>query len=212
MLRPIGSPLPLGFLALAVGTFLLAGFQLSWIAKAQMHQVGLLLIAFVFPLQALAAIYGFLGRDSVAGTGMALLSVTWLCIGVVSATGAPGHTSGALGLLLVASATCLLVPVLAAGSGKLLAAMIMAGAACRFATTGGYQLSGGHTWKIAAGIIGLVLAALAAYGGLAFEIESDRRKTVLPTGRRGLGRTAFTGDLAAQVAGVHHEAGVREQL
>jgi succinate-acetate transporter protein len=212
VLRPIGSPLPLGFLALAVGTFVLAGLQLSWIAKTQMHEVGLLLIAFVFPLQALAAIYGFLSRDPVAGTGMALLSGSWLCIGVASATGVPGRTSGALGLLLVASAACLLVPVLAAGSGKVLAAVVMAGAACRFAATGGYQLSGGHTWKVAAGIVGLVLAALAGYGGLAFEIESNRRRTVLPTGRRGLGRASFTSDFAAQVADVHHEAGVREQL
>jgi succinate-acetate transporter protein len=106
----------------------------------------------------------------------------------------------------------MLVPALAAGSGKILATAIMAGAACRFATTGGYQLSSDHAWKIAAGIVGLALAALAAYGGLAFELESNRRRTVLPTGRRGLGRTAFTGDFAAQVAGVHHEAGVREQL
>jgi uncharacterized protein len=212
ILRPMGSPLPLGFLALAVGTFVLAGLELSWIAKSQLHVVGLLLIAFVFPLQGLTAIFGFLSRDTVAGTGMALLSGSWLSIGLASVTGVPGHTSGALGLLLVASAACMLVPVVAAGSGKLLASAIMAGAACRFATTAGYQLSGDHSWKIAAGIIGLVLATLAGYGGLAFEIESNWRRTVLPTGRRGLGRTAFTGNFAAQVAAVHHEAGVREQL
>ncbi len=212
VLRPIGSPLPLGFLALAVGTFVLAGLQLSWIAKTQMHEVGLLIIAFVFPLQALAAIYGFLSRDPVAGTGIGLLAGSWLCIGIASATGVPGHPSGALGLLLVASAVALFIPIFSASSGKLLAAGVMALTAFRFAITGAYELSGGHTWKIAAGIIGLVLAALAAYAGLAFEIESNRRKTVLPTGRRGWGRTAFTGDLAAQVVGIQPEAGVREQL
>jgi hypothetical protein len=35
VLRPIASPLPLGFLALAGGTLLLSGLQLGWLAPAQ---------------------------------------------------------------------------------------------------------------------------------------------------------------------------------
>ncbi len=32
MLRPLGNPLPLGFIALAGGTLLVSGLQLEWLA------------------------------------------------------------------------------------------------------------------------------------------------------------------------------------
>ena len=51
MLRPIGNPLPLGFLALAGATLLVSGLQLGWLATDQSRDVALILIAFVFPLQ-----------------------------------------------------------------------------------------------------------------------------------------------------------------
>jgi hypothetical protein len=53
---------------------------------------------------------------------------------------------------------------------------------------------------------------LALYASLAFEIEDQVRKTVLPTFRRKAGTTAMRGDLAAQVSAVANEAGVRKQL
>jgi hypothetical protein len=67
-------------------------------------------------------------------------------------------------------------------------------------------------WKDIAGITGLMLAAVAVYAGLAFELEDSRRATVLPTLRRGAGRQSLAGDLPDEVAGVHHEAGVRRKL
>ena len=33
VLRPIGNPLPLGFLALAAGTLLVSGLQLGWLQE-----------------------------------------------------------------------------------------------------------------------------------------------------------------------------------
>jgi uncharacterized protein len=72
ILRPITSPLPLGFLALAVGSFTIAGVQLSWIPAAQSPEAGLALLTFVIPLQAVSFIYGFLTRDPAASTGMAV--------------------------------------------------------------------------------------------------------------------------------------------
>jgi succinate-acetate transporter protein len=104
MLRPLGNPLPLGFLALAGGTFLVAGLQLEWLQPADGAQVAIILIAFVFPLQLVASVFGFLARDVVAGTGMGLLSGTWLSIGLVTLTGQPGATSDALGLFLLLAA------------------------------------------------------------------------------------------------------------
>src|SRR5690242_17452 len=77
MLRPLANPLPLGFLALGAGTLVVAGLQLEWIAPTEGRSVALILLAFVFPLQLLASVLGFLARDVVAGTGMGLLSGTW---------------------------------------------------------------------------------------------------------------------------------------
>src|SRR5438105_4119401 len=73
VLRPLANPLPLGFLALGAGTFVLAGLQLGWIAPTEGHAVALILLAFVFPLQFLASLLGYLTRDVIAGTGMGLL-------------------------------------------------------------------------------------------------------------------------------------------
>jgi succinate-acetate transporter protein len=197
MLRPLGNPLPLGFLALAGGTLLVSGLQLEWLTPTDGAQVGLIVIAFVFPLQALASAFGFLARDVVAGTGMGLLSGTWLSIGLVTLTGAPGATSDALGLFLLLAAAAMLIPAAAAATGKLVVTAVLATTAVRFAITGVYQLTAADGWKTVAGIVGLVLCALAAYAALAMTLEDARQRTVLPLGRR---------------IPIDGEPGVREQL
>jgi uncharacterized protein len=212
VLRPVASPLTLAFLALAVGTFMLAGLQLSWIPAAQSADVGLGLIVFVFPLQAVGSIFGFLARDSIAGTGTGLLSGTWLATGVMTFTGRPGHTSGALGLLLIGAGTALLVPAATGAASKPLASLVIAGVSVRSFLTGAYELSSASAWKYAAAAEGLLLAALALYAGLAFELEDSQLQTVLPTLRRGAGRKAIAGTMADELDGVHKEAGVRKQL
>src|SRR5687767_108068 len=83
------------------------------------------LIAFVFPLQLVASVLGFLARDVVAGTGMGILCGTWLSIGLVTLTGEPGATSDALGLFLLLAAVAMLVPASAAATGKLVATAIL---------------------------------------------------------------------------------------
>lgn len=212
VLRPIASPLTLAFLALAVGTFVLAGLQLSWIPVAQSADIGLALVVFVFPLQAVSSVFGFLARDSIAGTGTGLLSASWLAIGVVTFTGRPGQTSGALGLLLIGAATALLVPATVGAVSKPLASLIITGVALRFYLTGAYELSSASAWKYATAAEGLLLAAVALYAGLAFELEDNRCRTILPTLRRGTGRQAIAGTLADELGGLHKEAGVRKQL
>ena len=211
-LRPIASPLPLGMLALAVGTFTIAGVQLSWIPAAQSRDAGLAVLTFVVPLQAVSFILGFLARDSAAGTGMALQAGGWFSIGLATYLGRPGQASPALGLVLVGAATVLLVPAVTASLSKVLAGLVMALTSVRFYLTGAYELSSGTGWKDAAGVVGLLLAAVALYAGLAFELEDNRRATLLPTLRRGSGRTALAGSLADEVSGVQHEAGVRRTL
>jgi succinate-acetate transporter protein len=212
VLRPLGNPLPLGFLALAGATLLVSGLQLRWLQAGEGSQAALILIAFVFPLQLVACILGFLARDVVAGTGMGILAGTWLSIGLVMLTGAPGATSDALGLFLLIAATAMLVPALASATGKLVPAAVLATTAVRFATTGLYQLTDSGTWKDVAGIVGLVLCGLAVYAAAAMALEDAMRQTVLPLGRRGAGAGSVGGDLDEQLRGIEREAGVREQL
>jgi succinate-acetate transporter protein len=212
MLRPIGNPLPLGFLALAGGTLLIAALQLEWLAPTDGGDVALILAAFVFPLQLVASVFGYLARDVVAGTGMGLLAGIWLSIALIKLTGAPGATSDALGLFLLLAGVAMLVPAAASASGKLVPAAVLTTTALRFAATGLYELTAADSWKAVAGVIGLVLCALAIYAALALALEDARRETVLPLGRRAMGRTAVGGTLEDQLARVEREAGVREQL
>jgi uncharacterized protein len=212
VLRPIGNPLPLGFLALAGGTLMVSGFQLGWLKPALGQDVAMILIGFVFPLQLLAAVFGFLGRDVVAGTGMGILAGTWLSVGLVTLTSPPGSTSDALGLFLLIAAAAMLVPASAAGMGKLVAFAVLATTALRFATTGLHQLTASGTWEDVAGVTGLVLCALAVYAALALALEDAAGETRLPMLRRGRGLASLEGGLDDQLAHIEREAGVRQQL
>jgi hypothetical protein len=51
---------------------------------------------------------------------------------------------------------------------------------------------------------------LAVYAALAFELEDNRLRAVLPAFRRGTGRQAMTGGIADELGQVYREAGVRK--
>jgi succinate-acetate transporter protein len=212
VLRPIGNPLPLGFLALAAGTLLLSALQLEWLGPAEGREVALILIAFVSPLQLLASIFGYLARDVVAGTGMGILAGSWLSIGLITLTGEPGATSDPLGLFLLIAAVSMAIPAAASTTGKLVPAAVLATTSLRFLVTGLFEITASGLWKAVAGVVGLVLCALALYAAAAMALEDAKHETVLPLGRRGLGAEALEGDLGAQLERVEREAGVREQL
>ena len=211
-LRPLASPLPLGFLALAVATLAFASLQLSWVPPAQGSTIALGVLALTVPLQLLAAVMGFLARDPVAATGMGILSGTWGAVALATLTSPPGATSPGLGVLLLASAACLLVPGVAAAGAKVVPALVVLTSALRFAVTGIAHLDGDRGWLQAAGWIGVALACLSAYAALALELEGTAGRAVLPLGRRGPGRTALDGRLDDQVDEVATEPGVRSQL
>lgn len=212
VLRPLGNPLPLGFLALAGGTLVLSGLQLGWVEAAESANVAVVLIAFVFPLQLLASILGYLARDVVAGTGMGILSGTWLAVGLVLFRSQPGATSDALGLLLLASAAAMCVPAAGALLGKLVPAAVLFTTATRYAVTGLYELTDSPAWKDTAGYVGLLLCGVAFYAAVAMLLEDTQRRTILPVLRRRAGQVSLTGNLADQLRRVEAEAGVREQL
>lgn len=211
-LRPLGNPLPLGFVGLAGGTIALAGMQLGWVPTAQSHQVALAILLIAVPLQFIASLLGFLSRDPVAGTGMGTLAVTWLTVSVITFLSPPGSRSAVLGLVLFYLAAAVLVSAVIAVSGKALAGLVLAVATARFAVTGAYEYFGGTGWMSAAGWLGVALCVLALYAALAFELEGIATRTILPTLRSGLGRRAMSADGLAPVGSVEHEAGVRQQL
>lgn len=212
VLRPLASPLPLGFLGLFMATLLVSAQQLHWIPVTQTHDLAIGVLAFTVPLQLIACGFGFLCRDVVAGTGIGVLAGTWATVGVSLLTAAPGSTSPGLGMVLVVAAGALLVPGLAAASSKVVAALVLAMAALRFGITGGYELIDSPAWEFAAGVAGVVLAGLALYGALAAELDSALRRTVLPLGRPARARRAVSGRLDDAVRRIAREAGVREQL
>jgi len=212
VLRPLASPLALGFLGLAGATFTVSALNLGWVEPAEGAQVALIVIAFTVPLQFLASVLGFLARDGVAATGMGLLSGIWLAQALVLRSSEPGSTSDALGFFLLIGGVAMLVPASAALGGKVVPALVLGTAALRFLVTGGYELDGGDGWKTAAGIVGLGLAALAVYAAWAAELEDVLKRPVLPLGRRALGREAAESGLAGSSLDLVREPGVRPQL
>jgi uncharacterized protein len=211
-LRPIGSPMPLGMLGLAGASLMLTAYQLSWLPTGQGHAVALVLMAFAVPMQYLAAVFGFLGRDGAGGTGMALLGSCWLVTGTLSLLSPPGSRSLVLGMFLFFATGAVLVPATGALFGKLATCAAFGVAAARFAVTGVYEYHGGPAWEHVSGWVGVAACAVALYAAFAFEIEDTRHHAVLPVLRWGSGRRAMEGNTSAELQGVEHEAGVREEL
>lgn len=211
VLRPLATPLPLGFLALGVATLAFASFQLRWIAASESHTVALAVLVLTVPLQLVACVMGFLARDPVAATGMGLLAGTWAAACLSTLTSPPGRSSAGLGVVLLCAAGCLLVPLLGARA-KAVPAAVIAVSAARFALTGIAEIDGGRVWMDLAGWVGVVLAAIAFYAALALELEGTESRTVLPLGRTGAARRAVDEELGDQVADLAREPGVRRQL
>lgn len=211
VVRPIGNPLPLGFLALMVATIAVGLLQLHVLEPTQGRVVGAGILGLTVPLQLVACVLGFLARDPVAGTGMGVLAGTWAAVGFVLLSSPPGATSAALGVLLLCSAVAMLVPTVAA-TGKIAGMGVMGLSSVRFAVTGLAQLTGASVWFTVAGWVGLGLGVVAGYAALAFELEDVRHAGVLPVGRRGAGANTMTASAHEQLSSLAHEAGVRKQL
>ena len=133
VVRPMASPMALAFLGVGAASLVLSGLQLGWDPQQQGTYVAVALSAFAFPLQFLASVFGFLGRDAVATTGMGLLACSWLVTGAVTYLAPPGATNPVLGVFLLFAGAALLVP--ATGAVLFLAGL-------RFLLTDAYQLTG----------------------------------------------------------------------
>ena len=211
-LRPLANPLSLGFLGAFFSTMLLAGTELGWVPAREFHKLALGILVFTVPLQLISCVCGFLVRDTVCATGIGVQAGMWAVIGLDHLFSRPDSTTAALGLMLVMGALAVAMPAVGAASSKMLASAVMFATAVRWAVTAGYEFSSGSTWKTAAGAAGILLAVLALYASLAFEIEDQRRRTEQPTFRVCAGKTAIDAPKPMQVDQVANEAGVRKQL
>jgi uncharacterized protein len=195
---------------LAIASLVQSGVELHWTPPDQTFQAGLILVAVPFVLQLLACIFSYLARDGATGAAVGVLASSWLAIGLIHIATKPGATSAALGLLLLAAAGALGAAVAAMASSKPLPGAIFAAAALRFATAGVYQLSTITFWEHAAGVLGLLVTALALYATLAFELEGQRERPVLPTFRRGRAAAAIRDGTGSDRDRLVTEPGVRE--
>ena len=211
-LRPIGSPLPLGLLALMCASVLLSLQQVGALKTSDGRAIAFILLGFVVPLQFVACVLSFLARDTVAGTGLGLFSGAWLSTALVILTSPPGSTSAALGCFLFALAGSMLVLVAAASFGKAGPALVIVAGAARFLVSGLYETSASKGIEHGAGIVGFALAATALYAALATIVEDVQGEARLPLGRRAKAAEALAGPFDRQLDALEHEAGVRQQL
>jgi hypothetical protein len=195
---------------LAIASLVQSGFDLHWVSRAESLKIGLLLLTVPFLLQGTASVLSYLARDAAAGCALGVLATTWLAIGVVHVASPGAQRSGALGLMLLASAGTLALTSLSVGVGKPLPGAVFLIEALRFGLAGIYELSAQGAWADVAGVTGLVVLAGGAYCLLAFELEDQQRRPVLPTLRRGRARAALLGGPETAVDDVLHDPGVRQ--
>lgn len=208
VLRPVGPPLTVGLSGLGIASLVESGLALGWIASSQAREVGVVLIAVPFVLQLLACVFCYLARDGAAGAAVGVLSTTWLSIGVLHLISGGVERGGALGLLLFAAGFALAVSASSVSRANRLAGLVFLLAALRFALAGIYDVGAPGAWSHAAAVLGLVVSGAAAYAVLAFELEGQQRRPVLPTFRRGRGRIA-AGESSDALEAVAREPGVR---
>jgi hypothetical protein len=211
VLRPIGSGLPLGFYSFGVGMLLLACSAIGWIPAAEQKDVGMMLMAFVFPLELLATVMAFLARDTLGATTLGLFTTSWLTLGWLEISSPPGSKSITLGIYLFGFGTAAFLLALISTRAKPFFSVLLLAAVARMITVGVYETGGSHEWYKLSGAVGLALAALAMYGGTALGLEDARQQELLPLFRRGGADEAFQG-FEAQLDRLEAEPGVRQQL
>ena len=180
MSERIGLALPMGFCGLAMASVLLAAQHLGWVPKEETHTIALAILVSVVPLQAVAAIFSIVSRQTVNATASAVLSSTWAGEAVVALGSPPGSTSDPLGIFLLAASGALFVPVIAGLANHLGPSAVPGLAAVSFVLTGLYQLTAASLPRHASGVVELCVAALALYVALGLTLEESRGRRVLP--------------------------------
>lgn len=209
VLRPIASPMPLGFYTIAIASVVVSGLQVGLLHPGDRQAVALIILP-AFILQFLVAVFAFLGRDAIAGTLMSSFAGTWL-VNSLTLYLAPAGTGRAVALFFFTFAGFAALMAWIA-LPKLALAAVLVVAVPRFVLSGLADLTGTVGLSRAAGVAGFALAAVALYTASALLLEDGRGTEVLPVGRRGPARVATEGDLTAQLHQIERAAGVRRTL
>jgi succinate-acetate transporter protein len=190
---------------------LLGCSAIGWIPVAEHRDVGMLLMAFVFPLELLATVFAFLARDSLGATTLGLFTTSWLALGWADLASPPGKKAVTLGIYLFGFATAAFLLALMSTLGKPFFTVLLLASVARMVLSGYYEVGGTRGWNEVAGGFGIALSALAMYGGTALGLEDAHQREVLPLFRRGGAQAAFEG-FEAQLERLEAEPGVRQQL
>lgn len=212
VVRPYASAMPLGFFAFGVGNALLAALALHWIPASGTHEVAVMLLAFVAPLELIPCIFGFLSRDAGGATAMGVFAAAWVVQGVRLLLPDPDATSPAMGVFLLSLSIFILILAIVSFAGKPLLGVLLTIAVLRSIGGALVHFGIGGFVVIATPVLGLLLTVFSIYGGLGFLMEDVLQRPLPMTFRRGRAKAAMEGDLQNQLKRVSKEAGVRQQL
>jgi succinate-acetate transporter protein len=209
MLRPMASPMPLGFYTVAIATVMLSASQLGIIGAAERREVALIILP-AFVLQAIVGIACIAARDAIAATLMTSFAGAWLANGLFYLFGEPGKSAALATFSFTFLVFILMLAVAARPKAALFAVLVVA--APRYFFAGLAAASGNADISKVAGSLGFLLAVVAMYTAFALLLEDVRGHTVLPIGRSGPAREAIEGSMESQIAGYEHMAGIRRTL
>jgi succinate-acetate transporter protein len=209
VLRPIGSPLPLGFFTVAIDSVLFSVLQWGVLPAADMRAAALIVFP-AFVVQTIVGIFAFLGRDSIAATLMMSFATTWLIDALIFYVN-PAGASAAIGIFFIVFAVFASFMLASALPKRALAAVLVV-AVPRFLVAGIGEITGSPGVAKAGAVLGFLLAAVAMYAAFALPMEDSRGREVLPIGRQGMARQATHGTLAIQLRDIERQAGVRRTL
>jgi succinate-acetate transporter protein len=209
ILRPIGSPLPLGYFTVAIDNVVTSVLQWGVLPGVDRRAVALIVLP-AFIVQAIVGLFAIGARDSIAGTMMLSFATTWLVDTLVLYLNPPGGAA-ALGIFYIVFAVFISLMLTSALSKRALAAVLVV-AAPRFLIAGLAEITGNHGLSKAGAVLGFLLAAVALYTAFALLLEDSRVREVLPIGRQGAARAAIHGTLATELRGIERQPGVRRTL
>ncbi|MFF5455356.1 GPR1/FUN34/YaaH family transporter [Streptomyces sp. NPDC012950] len=208
-LRPIASPMPLGFFTIAIASVMTGCLQLGIFSEEARTAVAFTVLP-AFVLQLLVSFLAFGARDVIAATLMAVFAGSWLPYSLIMLSGAADglRVLGVFNLALL----CFGALMTAVTGPKRALWLVLAVSLPRWAATGLAGVTGAEWLTRTSGVLGLVVALVAMYTAFALMLEDMRSEQVLPIGRSGPAHLAVEGDLAVQLRNLERQAGVRRTL